>query len=95
MNTTMDISIDWDVELIKNETSAKLNYVYNCVFGTFSWEEKKDSYKKIITISFHTDLTWKINEDILKPLDSRMYEKDVSSPLGAKINFDEKTIKIY
>lgn len=87
----MDISIDWDVELIKNETSAKLNYVYNFVCGTLSWEEKKDCYKKIITISFHTDNTWKISKDIL----IKLTEEDVPSPVGAKINFDEKTIKIY
>ena len=96
MNTMMDISIEWDIELTKTETSASLTYKYLKVIGGFTWDEKKESYKRTVTITFQTDNTWKITKDVFQPTDNYQKQvKDVPSPVGAKINFDEKTIKIY
>lgn len=90
----MDISIEWDIELTKTETSALLTYKYIKVIGGFTWDEKKESYKRTVTITFQTNNTWKITKDVFQP-DSFQKVREVPSPVGAKINFDEKTIKIY
>lgn len=92
LNTMMDISVNWDVEISKQDNAAKLEYIYSRVTGNFTWEEKKESYKRTITITFRTDDTWKITRDKSETKD---YYEEVPIPLGAKINFDEKTIKIY
>jgi hypothetical protein len=86
LNTQMNISVIWDIELEKKENSASLKYIFESVYGNFTIEDVKDSYKKTSTYTFKTNEEWIIQHV--------PYPSDNISPTSAVINFDDKTIKI-
>jgi hypothetical protein len=86
LNTQMNICVIWDIELEKKENSASLKYSFQSVYGNFTIDDIKDSYKKTSTYTFKTDEFWIIQHI--------PYPSDSISPTSAVINFDDKTIKI-
>jgi hypothetical protein len=88
LNTEMDISVEWEFDSIKKESSVNFVFVFQKVKGAFTYTKKYQSYKKATQINFETDDTWRISynydEKFTEPLE----------PVSALINFDLKTITI-
>jgi hypothetical protein len=88
LNTDMDISANWDVELIKKEEFIFINMIFQQVYGSFNWVSSNDTYSKKTSLTFSSDETWNIkckcDYDFNQPI----------FPTGAIINFDKKTIEI-
>lgn len=86
LNTEMDISVSWDVDVSVKDNSAEVKVDFLKVFGSFEWVTIAPSYRKKTKIEFSTDETWKIT-----------HNKDYNfkiQPMLASIDFDTKEIKI-
>jgi len=86
LNSDMSIHLDWNVELEKSEDSAKLQYTFNRLFGTFTLNDNKLLYKKASVYTFSTDQSWNTTHI--------PYDTDTISPTSAILNFDDKSVKI-
>jgi len=87
LNSEMDIKVEWEVVLKKNDGYAEVEIQYLSVSGWFNWVDKTENYTKKNTIEFCTTKQWK-----LIPVNSLLSVK--IEPIMAEINFDKKEIKI-
>jgi hypothetical protein len=86
INTQMDIYVDWDIEIIKKESSAIIKCIFKEVKGHFEYVSKNEAYKKIVSIEFKSDSNTKISH--IPSLAENL------EPVSAVINLDLKTIQI-
>jgi hypothetical protein len=86
INTQMDIYVDWDIEIIKKESSAIIKCIFKEVKGNFEYVSKNEAYKKVISIEFKSDKDFKITHI--------PYLAENLEPISAVINLDLKTIQI-
>lgn len=90
INTSMDIQIDWDVLLVKEEYKVKLVFVCDSVYGKFSYKETFKNYSKESIYSFNTatdNQKWDIS--------FAMEELNLIQPERIIIDFDTEKIKIF
>ena len=87
VNTAMDIEVDWDCTLVKNDYQAEVDIKINSVSGNFSSQNKVDTIETTTMVKFTTDDSWKL-----------IYDKNGTTlplfPSSALINLSLKTIKI-
>ena len=87
VNTAMDIEVDWDCTLVKNDFQAEVDIIISSVRGNFSTQTKVDSVETTTIVKFKTDESWKI-----------LYDKTETTlplfPSTAIINLSSKKIKI-
>lgn len=88
INTAIDIEVDWDLSVLKKESSAHLYIIVNNIKGSYSYTEKENSFEKTIIIKFSTNSDWKIE------IDTKSGVTLPISPVSASINVYSKTIKL-
>jgi len=86
LNTDMELYIDWDLSIKKNQDTANVFFILNSLKGKFEICTTNELYKKNSEYIIDINNTWKITA--LKKPDFEYY------PESAIINFDEKSVII-
>lgn len=86
INSDMRIHLEWDVELVKTEDTAKLKFIFKKLYGRFTIQENRELYMRTSEYKFSTDETWKYTQ--------LLFDSDSISPESVILNFDDKSVKI-
>ena len=89
VNTAMDISVSWKLDVHEDADSAAINVRIFELNGQFETQTKVDStYSKTTIHKFRTDGSWKAQWTVQKfdMLKSKLY------PMSATIDFDKKSV---
>jgi hypothetical protein len=89
LNTEMDISADWDIQLQKEETLVRLNINVKSVYGDFHWVDNCGHYKKKVEIHFSTE-DW-----ATKVVNNISGYQEIIEPFKVKIDFDNKSVTVF
>ena len=94
LNSEMDIKVEWEVVLKKNDENAEFEIQYLSVSGWFNWIDKTENYTKKNTIEFCTTKQWKLIPVTPIAIFTNSLVSVKIEPIMAEINFDKKEIKI-
>lgn len=95
-NTEFDISVDWSLSISEFQDYAEVKVDCERIFGTFSYKEAKDGYKRRVEVDFECSKDWvitpidrgKLTAWLDTKKDQRIY------PTHAVLDFDNKSAKL-